>query len=296
MKLTLEDIKLVFLSKPNIVKIDKSFLELIKDIEKPEGIDDIKKLYNLYKMFFTKVIKKEFEENIPDKLQSMVVYLVTNIIFLVENSKLFITKDRDFRDYYFIYIMTIGNLKDILTLSDENINNEVIDKIVKLNTEISKLNDKVSGSNNSFPEYLFPTQEQFDLVKSKAKDLIDKYLDCIDTDIRDFIVYLNSFTGIATRFSCQGHPDNEEKNYFYIHLVVTLEGFNNLCKIYKIFKDSLDSLQPNKLNSRLDFVRRMNAQDDWINLILLNANTTTEKEFQNVQLSIKKVMEEIRTV
>ena len=156
-------------------------------------------------------------------------------------------------------------------------------------------NIKIPKPNNSFPEYLFPTQEQFDLVKSEAKDLIDKYLDCIDTDILDFIVYLNSFTGIATRFSCQGHPDNKEKNYFYIQLLVTLEGFNSLCKIYKVLKDSLDYLQPNKTNSRLDFVRRMNAQDDWINLIVLNAITTTEEEFQNVQQSIKKVMEEIKT-
>ena len=39
----------------------------------------------------------------------------------------------------------------------------------------------------------------------------------------------------------------------------------------------------------------MNAQDDWINLIILNAITTTKEEFQNVQLSIKKVMKEIRT-
>ena len=74
-----------------------------------------------------------------------------------------------------------------------------------------------------------------------------------------------------------------------------IKGFNSLCKIYKVFKNSLDSLQPNKVNSSLNFARRMNTQDDWVNLINLSAITTTEEEFQNVQLSIKKVTEEIKT-
>ena len=122
-KLTLEDLKLAFLSKPNIFKIDKTFLELIKDIKKPEDIDNIKKLYNLYKMFFTKIINKEFEKNIPDKLQFMIVYLACNIIYLIRHHKLFSEGD-DYEDLYYLYQTTIDSLKDILTLSDENINVE----------------------------------------------------------------------------------------------------------------------------------------------------------------------------
>ena len=87
MKLTLQDIKLLFLSKLNIDKSYKGFLEIIKNIEKPEDINIIKELYSMYEVFFTRVINKEFEENIPSKLQSMIVYLISIITFLIVNSQ-----------------------------------------------------------------------------------------------------------------------------------------------------------------------------------------------------------------
>ena len=60
-----------------------------------------------------------------------------------------------------------------------------------------------------------------------------------DENLKDLIVKFNKLKGVVTRFCCDGHPDSDEGNYFYICMVCTQEGLEN---IYKVYSDVIDNL------------------------------------------------------
>ena len=62
--------------------------------------------------------------------------------------------------------------------------------------------------------------------------------DC-DENLKDLIVKFNKLEGVVTRFCCDGHPDSDEGNSFYICMVCTQEGLEN---IYKIYSEVIDNL------------------------------------------------------
>ena len=62
--------------------------------------------------------------------------------------------------------------------------------------------------------------------------------DC-DENLKDLIVKFNKLEGVVTRFCCDGHPDSNEGNSFYICMVCTQEGLEN---IYKVYSEVIDNL------------------------------------------------------
>lgn len=62
--------------------------------------------------------------------------------------------------------------------------------------------------------------------------------DC-DENLKDLIVKFNKLEGVVTRFCCDGHPDEDEGNSFYICTVCTEEGIKNIFDIYGMVRDQL---------------------------------------------------------
>lgn len=76
--------------------------------------------------------------------------------------------------------------------------------------------------------------ELFNHYKQKAQEFIDSDFDNenFDVALKDIIITLNQIEGIATRFSCTGHKDEDAHPQLGIHLVVhTPEALDRLKEI-----------------------------------------------------------------
>lgn len=88
--------------------------------------------------------------------------------------------------------------------------------------------------------------EYFNFLTERVKETP---IECIDENIREIHVLLNSIPGIATAWSCESHPENVSDR-FYISSGVTEEGLINLYSLFEklhvalIDSDNVDNLVP----------------------------------------------------
>ena len=83
------------------------------------------------------------------------------------------------------------------------------------------------------------TEEVLKVARKGWDEWYSKGMIGCDEPIKELLISINKLKGIVTRFCCDGHPDRDECNSFYICMVCTQEGLEN---IYKIYSDVIDNL------------------------------------------------------
>lgn len=75
----------------------------------------------------------------------------------------------------------------------------------------------------------------FNHFKEEATIVAEDDIGCIDEGLEVIIYLLNKFPGIATRWSCTGHPDRSDSDDFHIITVVhDQESFERFWKVSSI--------------------------------------------------------------
>ncbi len=83
------------------------------------------------------------------------------------------------------------------------------------------------------------TEEVLKVARKGWDEWYNKGMIGCDEPIKELLISINKLKGIVTRFCCDGHPDSDEGNSFYICMACTQEGLEN---IYKVYSDVIDSL------------------------------------------------------